>query len=94
MYSYCYTIFDDNPNTSSGTAWPDYKEKDLIAESDSEAIEIVYEVMEMEAKGLHVKDGYHVNDKLYAIVWFIDNNNQNVEVDTITYTITKEDLGL
>lgn len=90
MASYLYTIFDANPNTSSGTAWPTHEDVELEADSDEEAIEEVRDVMSTEAAGLSTSDGYEVGDLLHAIVW----DEDGTIIGTPTYELTAEDLGV
>lgn len=90
MADYTYTIFDANPNTSSGTAWPTHQDLDIEAESDEEALAAVRDVMSTEAAALNTEDGYQVGQLLYAIVW--DENT--VIVGEPTYELTAGDLGV
>jgi hypothetical protein len=87
---YTYTIFDANPNTSSGTAWPSHEDIEIEAESDAEALGAVRDVMSTEAAGLNASDGYDVGQRLYALVWDADT----VIVGEPTYELTAEDLGV
>lgn len=87
---YTYTIFDANPNSSSGTAWPSHDSLEIVADDDDGAIEAVRDVMSVEAAGLNPDDGYDVGQRLYAIVWGADT----VIVGEPTYTLTAEDLGV
>jgi hypothetical protein len=88
--TYVYTIFDANPNDSSGTAWPSHDEIVIEAESDDDVIEEVLDVMGVEAAGLNPDDGYDVGQRLYAIIW--DDND--VIVAQLSYKLTAEDLGI
>lgn len=83
MASYTYTIFDANPQSSSGTAWPSHQDVEI-----DEAVEAVREVMETEASGLSPDDGYDIGQRLYAIVW----DSDEVIVGGPTYVLTAEDL--
>jgi hypothetical protein len=87
--AYSYTIFDANPNSSSGTAWPSHEDIAIEAESDAEALDSVREVMSTESAGLHASDGYDVGQRLYALVWDADS----VLVGEPTYDLTADDLG-
>jgi hypothetical protein len=88
--SYTFTIFDANPNSSSGTAWPSHQDEALEADSDEAAIEAVRDVMDVESAGLSCDDGYDVGQRLYAIVWDADG----MIVGDPTYELTAEDLGV
>jgi hypothetical protein len=88
MTTYTYTIFDADPQSSSGTAWPDHTDIELEADDDSTAADAVRDAMEIEAAGLS-SDDYAVGDTLHAIVWDADG----VVVATPTYRLTTEDVG-
>ncbi len=90
MAKYTYTIFDANPNDSSGTAWPDHDDVEIESDSDDEAIETVRATMSVEAAGLNASDGYDVGQRLYALVWDADE----IIVGEPTYELTAEDLGV
>lgn len=90
MANYTYTIFDDNPNSSSGTAWPTHQDIEIEEASDEAALDEVSHVMSVEASGLNADDGYDVGQYLYAIVWDVDG----VIVGEPTYKLTAEDLGV
>lgn len=90
MTTYTYTIFDANPNSSSGTAWPSHEDLEIEADSDADVIDAVRDVMSVEAAGLNEADGYDVGQKLYAIVWDADT----IIVGEPTYEITAEDMGV
>lgn len=88
--TYTYTIFDANPNNSSGTEWPSHVDVEIEANSDEEAVEEVLEVMSLEAAGLNPSDGYEVGETIHAIVWAEDT----AIVGTPTYELTHGDLGV
>lgn len=90
MAKYTYTIFDANPNSSSGTEWPTHDDVALEVDSDAEAIEEVRSVMESEAAGLNTSDGYRPGDTLHALVW----DEDGTIVGTPTYDLTHKDLGV
>jgi hypothetical protein len=85
--TYTYTIFDSNPHSSSGAAWPSHEYIEIEAESDAEALDAVRDVMRVEAAGLDASD-YDVRQRLYARVW------DSRIVGEPTYQLTAEDLGL
>jgi len=90
LQTYTYTIFDANPHSSSGTAWPTHQDVEIQAESDEGAIEVASDVMSTEAAGLNSEDGYDAGQLLYALVW----NDEETIVGEPTYEVTAEDLGL
>lgn len=90
MAKYTYTIFDANPNSSSGTEWPTHEDREIDADSDDEAIDDVRDVMSAEAAGLNTSDGYEVGQLLHALVW----DEDGTIVGTPTYELTAEDLGV
>jgi hypothetical protein len=90
MAIYTYTIFDANPNSSSGTEWPTHDDIQIEADSDEEVTAEVRDVMSVEAAGLNTSDGYEVGDVLHALVWDADGTI----VGTPTYELTAEDLGV
>jgi hypothetical protein len=87
--TYTYTIFDADPNQSSGTAWDTHTNVEIEAEDDVDAIDQVNDVLEAEAAGLNASD-YDVGDVLYGMVWAPDG----IALRTVTYTLTAEDLGV
>lgn len=87
---YTFTIFDSNPNSSSGTAWDTHTDVELEAASDEAAVAEVRETMGIEAAGLSPSDGYEVGQRLYAIVW----DEEGTIVGQPTYELTHEDLGV
>lgn len=87
---YTYTIFDADPNSSSGTELPDSADIELEADSAEEALELARDELENAAAGLNVSDGYEVGQRLYALVW--DHAGQ--VVGTLTYELTQDDLGV
>lgn len=88
--TYTYTIFDANPNSSSGTEWPSHENIKIEADSDDEAIDEVRDVMSTEAAELNTSDGYDVGDTLHAIIW----DEDGTIIGTPTYELTAEDLGV
>ncbi len=90
MSKFTYTIFDANPNTSSGTAWDTHTDVEIEADSDQEAIDEVRDVMSIESSGLNAEDGYDVGQELHALVWDADETI----VGTPTYEITADDMGI
>lgn len=66
---YTYTIFDAPPGSTSGGALPDHSDVEFDAESDQEAIDFVFECLELAAAGLSEEDGYTQGDKLHALLW-------------------------
>lgn len=87
--TYTYTIFDADPASSSGTAWPTHSDIEIEATTDDEAIAAVRDAMEVEAAGLSQADGYEVGQRLYAYVWDADGTI----VAMPTYTLTADDLA-
>jgi hypothetical protein len=90
MSTYTYTIYDSDPHTSGGTAWPSHEDIEIEAASDEEAINAVRDVMSVEAAGLNQADGYEVGQTLYALVW----DPYAALVGEPTYELTAEDLGV
>lgn len=90
MSNYTYTIFDADPNSSSGTEWPSHQDVELEANDDDEALTYVLGKMATEATGLSVSDDYAVGDTIHAIVWSEDGTI----VGHPTYELTNEDLGV
>lgn len=90
MAHYTYTIFDDNPNSSSGTAWPTHQNIPIESDSDDEAIDAVLHEIGEQAAGLSLDDGYDVGQFLYAIIW----DDDGVIVGEPTYKLSAEDLGV
>ncbi len=89
MSEYTFTIFDGNVNECGGTAWPDYTDELLEADSDEEARASVKDTLEVAAAGLNAADGYSVGDKLSAILC-----DDTIIVGIVHYTLTAEDLGI
>jgi hypothetical protein len=89
MSAYTYTIFDANPNTSSGTDWPTHTDIEIEADSDDEALAAVEDEMSSEAGSLNPSDGYEAGNLLHAIVWADDGTI----VGEPTYELTHDDLG-
>lgn len=77
--TYTYTIYDSDPSTSSGPAWPDHEDVELEADSDEAAIAAVRAVMATEHMG-------SVGDRIYAIVW----NADQMIVGQPTYLVEEE----
>lgn len=96
MAKYTYTIFDADPNSSSGTEWPSHTDvaletdSELETDSDEEAVDEVRDVMSVEAASLNPSDGYEVGGRIEAIVW----NEDGAIVGQPTYDLTAEDLGI
>ena len=86
--AYTFTIFDDNPDTSSGTAWPTHTRVALEADSDTDALAAVREAMAANATGLRPADGYEAGYLLYALVW----DSDGVDVGRVTYELTADDI--
>lgn len=88
MATYTYSIFDADPNSTSGTVWPHHDREEIEADSDAEAIAEVESILASECDGLSTRDGYEVGQTIYAYVW--------ADGDTIigypTYELTAEDL--
>lgn len=90
MATYTYTIFDSNPQSSSGTNWPTHTDVEIECDDDQAAIDEVREAMEIGAHGLNPEDGYDVGDCLHAIIWAEDGTI----VGQPTYALTGDDLGI
>lgn len=90
MGKYTFTIFDADPNSSSGTAWDTHTDVELEADSDAAAVAEVLDTMTIEGAGLNPSDGYEVGQSLHAIVWSEDETI----VGQPTYELTHEDLGV
>lgn len=90
MGTYTYTIFDANPHTSGGTAWPSHTDIEIEAESDEDALEEVRDALSVESSRLSVSDGYDVGQRLYALLW----DSEGILVGEPTYDLTEEDLGV
>lgn len=90
MATYTYTIFDANPASSSGGAWPSHEDTEIDADSAEDATSAVRAVLETQAAGLSASDGYDVGQRLYAVVWDADETI----VGQPTYELTAEDLGV
>lgn len=86
---YTYTIFDADPQSSSGTEWPSHHDLEIEADSDADAIEEVESVMSVQAAGLNPSDGYEAGESIHAIVWAEDG----AIVGQPSYELTHEDLG-
>lgn len=89
MSGYTYSIFDANPNESGSPAWPSHADEEIEdVESLADAVAHVRDVMETEAAGLNPSDGYGLGQTLYALIW------HDGGTETVTYSITAEDLEL
>lgn len=86
---YTYTIFDADPNEAGGCVWPGHENKAIRAEDDNAAADAVFDIVESEAAGLRVEDGYEVGQTLYALIWSPDGSTI-----TLRYRLTAEDLGV
>lgn len=87
--NYTYTIFDANPNESSGTAWDTHQDVAFVADSDDDARDDVRSVLETEACGLNPEDGYEAGQRLYALVW----DEDDILIAQVSYELTEEDLA-
>ena len=91
MKTYTYTIFDSNPHTSGGTAWPHQQGVRLTAHSGRDARAWLVRRLAYECAALHTSDGYTVGQVIYTLLW--DEDGVLVG-NPPTYTLTAEDLGL
>ena len=85
--TYQYTIYDADPDVSSGGALLDAEDISIEADTLDEAIDDVRTAVEVYAAGLQAED-YQPGDMLYALVW------HDGGTERLTYTITAEDLGI
>jgi hypothetical protein len=90
MKTYTYTIFDSNPHTSGGTAWPHQSGVNLQAASDEDARQLVKNRLVCECAALWVGDGYEVDQLIYTLIW---NDDGVVIGNPPTYTLTAKNLG-
>ena len=90
VYGYTYSIYDANPASASSCVWPSHSEKEIFAEDDETAIEKLREILEIEACGLSVADGYEIGDTLYAT---LDSDETGIQIATVTYVLTESDLA-
>ena len=65
---FSYTIFDADPQTSGGSAWPSRSDVEIEAGDDAEAVALVEAALAAAASGLSGADGYEVGDTLHALV--------------------------
>lgn len=87
--SWTYSIYDGE----GGSAWPSCADEDLDVDEpeDYDAVEqAVREVLEVEAAGLSVSDGYAVGQQITARAWPSDESGMIV----VHHTLTAEDLGV
>jgi len=85
---YTYSLFDGDPNVS-GHAWPTHYTKEIDADSDEDAVELVTAELDTQARGLSPADGYEVGDSIWAIVYYPDGRAEQIE-----RVLTAEDLGI
>ncbi len=89
MATYTYTIFDADPQSSSGAQWPSHQDIEIEADCDADAVEEVESVMSVEAAGLNPSDGYEAGNSIHAIVW----SDDGTIVGQPSYELTHQDLG-
>lgn len=68
MAKYTYTIFDADPQSSSGTAWDTHTKVEIEADTSYAALEIACDVAERES----VHGEYEPGDRIWALVWDAD----------------------
>lgn len=85
---FTYSIFDADPNTSSGTEWPGHAHAQIRAADLAAAEERVEEIMS--SASYSEDDGYEIGQTIYAIIW----DEDGTIVGKPTYEITAEDLGV
>lgn len=90
VFCYTYTIFDDDPSSSSGVDWTDHADIEIEADDDDDAVDQVLAIMSAEAAGLRVEDGYRPGYRIYALIW----DDEGVIIAQPVYRITAEDLGV
>ena len=91
MSTYTYTVFDANPHTSSGTAWPHAQELSVEAATDADARKLVLSSLTRMCSTLGLEDGYVPGQRIYTLVW----NQDGVLIgNPPTYTLHEHDLGL
>lgn len=86
--TYQYTIFDADPDSSSGTQWTSHADIELEADSDEAAVAAVRDLLETEAAGLSEIDEYEVGQRIYALIWTPDGT-----VEKISHELTADDLA-
>lgn len=87
--TYTYTIFDADPNSSSGCAWPDQTEVEIEARDDEEALDAAREALASAALECG-PDEYDAGQKLHMIVW----DEHGVIVGQPTHTLSSDELGI
>jgi len=87
--AYTYSIYDDDPQAGSASAWDDHDDAEIEAIDAIAASDGVREIMETEAAGLSASDGYRPGQVLYALIW----DAAGAVVGTPTYTLRDEDLA-
>lgn len=83
--TYTYSIFDADPNSSSGCVWPDYDHVEIEADDDESAVELAVVAAESAAYECRRDDGYSEGDLLYILVWDADGTligDERVEITT------------
>lgn len=90
VHEWRYSIFDADPQSSTGTVWTDHDNVELDAESDEDAIDQVRELLQDEASGLNISDGYCVGDQIHALVW----RDGETIIAQPKYTLTLDDLSV
>lgn len=88
MATYKMTIFDADPNGSSGTNWPHYTRVAFDADDNAEAEEHVRDALEDAAEGCH-RDDYSIGQRIYALAW----SDDGACVARESYALTARDLG-
>lgn len=86
---YTYTIFDADPNVSSGGALPDHEDVEIEADDADDALSEARERVARAAKECDRDSSYAAGDRLWVQVWDADG----VPVRDASYTITEDDLG-
>lgn len=79
-----YTVFDDDPTTTSGTDWPTARRVEF--DYDGDPARELERVLETAAGSCHPND-YDVGHVLYAIAW-----RDGRQVATAQRVLTEEDL--
>jgi hypothetical protein len=83
MNKYSYTVFDDDPFATSGTAWWDHSKVEFESDSDDTAADHVWGILEREGGKCVVGNDYSPGDRIYALVWHEDGGL----VDKLSYEI-------
>jgi|GEM_PF-1500036 len=86
---YRYTVFNADPMSSGGSAWPDRSDVELEADDAAEAAALVEASLAAAASGLSGADGYEVGDTLHALVW----DEDGTVVASPKYVLTEDDLA-